>query len=92
MQNMGVMGEVLVRVTIWFKFQENPSCLRNSALFSSMLDVFGIWDPDTSSQTWSDSRKYNRDKVPQMWTRAEVQWFPKKATSCLSPVLAMSLG
>lgn len=77
MQNMGVIGGVLVRVTISFNFQENAGCLGMSALFSSMLEVFGIRDPDTSCQTWLDSRKYNRDKVPQIWARAEVQWFPK---------------
>lgn len=75
--NMDVIGEVLVRVTIWFKFQENPGCLGMSALLSSRLEVFGIWDSDTSCQTWLDIRKYNRDKVPQIWARAEVQWFPK---------------
>lgn len=77
MQHMGVITEVIVRVTISFKFQENPGCLGTSALLSSMLKVFGIWDPDTSCQTWLDSRNNNRDKVSQIWARAEAQGFPK---------------
>lgn len=66
MQNMAVIREVLVRVTIWFKFQENPGCLGMSALLSSVLEVFGIWDHDTSCQTWLDSRNYNRDSFPNL--------------------------
>lgn len=77
MQNTGVIGEVLVRVTIWFKLQENPDCLGMNALLSSMLEVFAVWDPDTNCHSWLESRKYDRDKVPQIWARDEVQWFPR---------------
>lgn len=74
---MALIREVLVRVTISFKFQETPGYLGMSALLSSILEVFGIWDPDTSCQTWLDSRNCNRDKTSQIWARAEVQCSPK---------------
>lgn len=85
---MGVIGEVLVRVTIWFKFQENPDCLGMNALLSSMLEVFTVWDPDTSCQTWLESRKYTEIKFLKSGQGMKCSGF-QEASSFLSPLLGV---